>query len=415
VPSEPLLEVMDDVVPATLFAEACKIGRAKGWYYGHGSREGDWGRFWKMDLEGVAVFDTIWENLREPCQQRTGAPLRVLSQYANGHTYGLGGRPHLDDQRPGSYTLLYYPMSEWQDGWDGETVFYDEQGEISLSVRPRPNRAILFDSRILHAGRAPSRECPALRVTVAYKLEAVTEAEKLPAHSSSEKLAAGEHQYTVKVAEDRVRRLVEERLSKLGATVRLPGFRPGKIPMAVLEQRYGASARAEAVKHLADEAAADVAAGSLVAAIDVSPLPGEISLRLTVIQLSELPEPELSGLTLDRLIGLAPDDQEQHVKQQLLDYLERSYAFTLPGPVVEREFAAIVQAAQGQGAVTDAAAAEFRRIAERRVRVGIVVAELARRWGMTGPSVEDLVVNRLISQAQTRERAATAAELRELA
>src|SRR5262249_54261958 len=57
-------------------------------------------------------------------------------------------------------------------GWNGETLFYDDRGEIVLAVVPRPNRAVFFDSRISHVGRAPSRGCPALRVTVAYKLEA---------------------------------------------------------------------------------------------------------------------------------------------------------------------------------------------------------------------------------------------------
>ena len=124
-----------------------------------------------MDLAGIVVFDTIWQQTRGRCELLVGAGLRVIRQYANGHTYGLGGKAHVDDSRPGCYTLLYYPMAEWNDDWEGETVFYDECGEVAVSVRPRPNRAVLFDSRILHAGRAPSRACPALRVTVAYTLE----------------------------------------------------------------------------------------------------------------------------------------------------------------------------------------------------------------------------------------------------
>src|SRR5580704_18721910 len=172
-PSEPVLEIIDDLVPSELHAAAWAICAGKGWYFGYGSRADDWGRFWKMDLDGDAVFNAIWEQVRPRCEALAGAPLRVVRQYANGHTYGLGGQPHLDDTVPGSYTLLYYPNPEWKDGWEGETVFFDPSGEIRLAIRPRPNRGVFFDSRIPHSGRAPGRLCPALRVTVAYKLHAV--------------------------------------------------------------------------------------------------------------------------------------------------------------------------------------------------------------------------------------------------
>jgi len=126
-----------------------------------------------MDLDGNPVFDSVWEHVRPRCEAMAGTSLRVLRQYANGHTYGIGGAAHADDVRAGCYTLLYYPMPEWNHGWEGETVFYDEGGDIRLAVLPRPNRAVFFDSRIPHAGRAPSRSCVALRVTVAYKIEVI--------------------------------------------------------------------------------------------------------------------------------------------------------------------------------------------------------------------------------------------------
>ena len=111
-----------------------------------------------------------WAAARARCEELTGAPLRVIRQYANGHTYGLGGRTHVDDTQPGHYTLLYYPMPTWAPAWGGETVFHRTNGEIALAVLPKPNRAVLFDSRIPHEGRAPSRDYGGLRVTLAFKL-----------------------------------------------------------------------------------------------------------------------------------------------------------------------------------------------------------------------------------------------------
>ena len=145
----------------------------KRWYFGQVSDSDKNGlRFWKMDLDENPVIDSLWKHIRPRCEALAGTALHVIRQYANGQTYGLSGEPHVDDMRAGCYTLLYYPMEEWKSEWEGETVFYDERGEIVLVVVPRPNQAIFFDSRIRHVGRAPSRSCAALRVTVAYKIEA---------------------------------------------------------------------------------------------------------------------------------------------------------------------------------------------------------------------------------------------------
>jgi SM-20-related protein len=166
-----LLRVLDDAVPAELHAAAWTVCTGARWAFGHRSHDERAPPFWKMDLDGEPAFDAVWAALRPTCEGLVGAPLRVLRQYANGHTYGLGGEPHRDDVRPGTYTLLYVPMPDWKLGWDGETVFFDARGEVARAVRPQPNRAVLFDARIPHVGRPPSRACPALRVTVAFKLE----------------------------------------------------------------------------------------------------------------------------------------------------------------------------------------------------------------------------------------------------
>ena len=422
--TEPVLHIIDDLVPQELFAEAAKLSAAKGWYFGHGSHGRDEGRFWKIDLEGVPVFDAIWHHVKERCAQMAAAPLRVLRQYANGHTYGLGGRPHFDDSRPGTFTLLYYPNAQWLEGWDGETVFYDERGEIALSVVPRPNRAVFFDSRIPHVGRAPSRQCPALRVTVAYKLEVVSGVSEPARRETLPARAHTERHHLVNVPAERVRRLVEEQLSALNQNIRLPGFRPGKIPMAILGERYGSSTRARVLERLAAEAVAAAPQGDLVVHVDVAEQVADVEFRLTVVHLPDLAEPELSGLIFERLTasesdfasaGVTADALAYHLKKQILDHLDQSYSFALPKALVEREFTAVWQAAQAHGAQTDADVAEFSRIAERRVRLGIVVTEMARRYEISGPGIEDQVLERLLSRARVRERRATAEELRDLA
>jgi SM-20-related protein len=165
-----IIQVVDDLFAPDLWERAVAVVSQKRWYFGHSSGGGGEPGFWKMDLDGDADVDALWAAARGRCEELTGASLRVLRQYANGHTYGLGGRTHVDDVAPGHYTLLHYPMARWEPDWGGETVFHRNNGEIALAVLPRPNRAVLFDARIPHEGRAPSRDYGGLRVTLAFKL-----------------------------------------------------------------------------------------------------------------------------------------------------------------------------------------------------------------------------------------------------
>ena len=44
----------------------------------------------------------------------------------------------------------------WRPEYGGETVFLDDEGDIALSVLPKPGRLVIFDSRLMHLGRPPS-------------------------------------------------------------------------------------------------------------------------------------------------------------------------------------------------------------------------------------------------------------------
>jgi trigger factor len=82
------------------------------------------------------------------------------------------------------------------------------------------------------------------------------------------------------------------------------------------------------------------------------------------------------------------------LKRNLLDALDQKHAFELPARMVEAEFNAIwsqVDADRQRGALPPEDAskseeelrAEYRKIAERRVRLGLVLAELGRRNNIT--------------------------------
>ena len=80
----------------------------------------------------------------------------------------------------------------------------------------------------------------------------------------------------------------------------------------------------------------------------------------------------------------------QKVKRALLDALDTQYRFDVPEGLVEQEFlgvwnrvqqdlAAQNRSFEDEGTTEDAARADYRRIAERRVRLGLVLAEIGER------------------------------------
>ena len=55
-------------------------------------------------------------------------------------------------------------------------------------------------------------------------------------------------EFTVVVAAEDIDSKIGEKLAEVGRTVKLPGFRPGKIPPKILKQRFGASVMADVVQ-----------------------------------------------------------------------------------------------------------------------------------------------------------------------
>lgn len=55
-------------------------------------------------------------------------------------------------------------------------------------------------------------------------------------------------EFKVVVSANDIRAKMDNRLQEIGQTVRLPGFRPGKVPMPILKQRYGSAVMGEVLE-----------------------------------------------------------------------------------------------------------------------------------------------------------------------
>lgn len=123
--------------------------------------------------------------------------------------------------------------------------------------------------------------------------------------------------------------------------------------------------------------------------------------------------------SLDQLRGLLKGQVEQelggltrtHMKRKLLDQLAEGHDFAVPPSMVEAEFNQIWQQLETEAdQEADPAAArtemeterdDYRKIAERRVRLGLLLSEIGQANGVV---VSQQEMNRLISQASQRYR-----------
>jgi len=124
---------------------------------------------------------------------------------------------------------------------------------------------------------------------------------------SLENLGKLERKLTVKFPAEQVESRVRERVSEMSRNVRLKGFRPGKVPVKVIEQRFGAQIRGEALSDLVgstfreavqQEKLQPVATPS----IDTNgePQDGEIAYTATFEVLPEMPAIDVSNLQIER-------------------------------------------------------------------------------------------------------------------
>lgn len=105
------------------------------------------------------------------------------------------------------------------------------------------------------------------------------------------------------IEDKRTKRLVE-----LGKTVKLHGFRPGKVPMAVVRQRFGTAIMSEVLEESVNAATQQVLTDRGLRAatqpkVDVTSLDEKKDLEFTVELelLPEIPMPEFAALQLTRL------------------------------------------------------------------------------------------------------------------
>ena len=82
------------------------------------------------------------------------------------HRIHIGAKANLQDDNlhidsiENCYTVLFYLNPYWNKEWGGETIVGNEK------IQYKPNRALIYDSKILHGGMGP--KSPHLRTYINY-------------------------------------------------------------------------------------------------------------------------------------------------------------------------------------------------------------------------------------------------------
>lgn len=138
--------------------------------------------------------------------------------------------------------------------------------------------------------------------------------------------------FTVAVPSADLQAARDERLKELGKDVKLPGFRPGKVPASVLKQRFGESVNAEVMERKIQESVTKLleendlrpAGQPRVELVSKGDDGKDLEFKIDFEVLPEIPVPDLKGVKLTRLTSKVADDV---VEKALADIAGRNQVF----------------------------------------------------------------------------------------
>jgi trigger factor len=167
------------------------------------------------------------------------------------------------------------------------------------------------------------------------------------------------HEFMVVVGADDIERRVQDRLNDIGRSVRLPGFRPGKVPLSVLRKRYGSSVMGEVLEHVVnDSSSTAMRERNLRPALQpqveiVSFDEGkDLSYKMAVEVLPEIQPMNFSELQLERLKPEVPDQEIDQALERIARQQRKSEPADRPaakGDLVVIDFAGSIDGTEFPG------------------------------------------------------------------
>ncbi len=139
-------------------------------------------------------------------------------------------------------------------------------------------------------------------------------------------------EFTVIVPKTDVESRMTERLNEVGASVNVPGFRPGKVPLSVLKQRFGQAVRGEVLEQTVQTTVqATIEERELRPALEpkidlVTFEDGsDLEYKLTVEIIPEIELPDFTTIKLERFVADVPDEEVDRSIERIAEQ-QKSFA-----------------------------------------------------------------------------------------
>lgn len=126
---------------------------------------------------------------------------------------------------------------------------------------------------------------------------------------------------------------VTSRLTEIGRSVRLPGFRPGKVPMTVLKKRYGSAVMGEVLERAVNDTSGEALREqnlrpALQPKVEITAFNEgtDLEFKLAVEVLPEIQPMDFSELKLERLRPEVPEAEVQEALERVAKQQRKSEA-----------------------------------------------------------------------------------------
>jgi trigger factor len=133
-------------------------------------------------------------------------------------------------------------------------------------------------------------------------------------------------EFKVVVPAAEVEKKMSGRLDELSRQVRIPGFRPGKVPVSLLRKRYGDSVRGEVLSQAIDESWQEALTKESLRPASQPKIEivefkegADLEYKMAVELIPEIPQPTFGDIQLDKLTADVADDEVDKAIQRLAD------------------------------------------------------------------------------------------------
>ena len=146
-------------------------------------------------------------------------------------------------------------------------------------------------------------------------------------------------EYTVVIAAQDLGEKLEARLEQIGQEVRLPGFRPGKVPMPILKKRFSQSVMGEVIEQAVRDSSAQALSErglrpAMQPKIEITAFEEgkDLEYTLAVELLPDIEIGDLSKIELERVKIALPDSEVDEALDRLASAKRETVALEAPRP-----------------------------------------------------------------------------------